>query len=112
MAQERTTHDTTRTDTRRASIIAAPADVASPAPALRRPTGEAPPALRRATGESPPGHDPNDYSEAVEARMAAMRALLEEMRPASDAEALRALRAAFPETSLAARVAAISRRMG
>lgn len=112
MAQERTRHDTTRDDIRRASMVASPAGVASTAPALRRPTGESPPAPRRATGESPPGHDPNDYSEAVEARMAAMRALLEEMRPASDAEALRALRTAFPETSLAARVAAISRRLG
>ena len=100
MAQERTRHDTARTDIRRA-MVASPAGTA--------PTD---PALLRATGESPPGHDPNDYSEAVEARMAAMRALLEEMRPASDAEALRALRAAFPETSLAARVAAISRRLG
>ena len=100
MAQERTRHDTVRTDFRRAMVAS---------PASAEPTE---PALRRATGESPPGHDPNDYSEAVAARMAEMRSLLEQMRPASDAEALRALRAAFPETSLAARVAAISRRLG
>ena len=99
MAQERTRCDTTRNDSRRASLVAPPAGGASPA-------------LRRATGESPPGHDPNDYSEAIESRMAEMRALLEQMSPATDAEALKALRAAFPETSLAARVAAISRRLG
>ncbi len=64
----------------------------------------------RANGESPPGHDPDHYSEEVEARVAEMRALLTRVAPSSSAEALRALRAAFPETSLSTRVAAISHR--
>ena len=40
-----------------------------------------------------------------------MRALLDIAHPASDAEALSALRRAFPATSLAARVAAIQQRL-
>lgn len=65
---------------------------------------------RYTIGECPPGHDPDRYNEVVEDRLAEMRALLARMGPASNAEALRALRAAFPETSLSTRVAAISRR--
>lgn len=63
---------------------------------------------RRVFGECPPGWTPERA--AVDARIAEMRAHLARIRPASDAEALRSLRAAFPDTSLATRVAAISAR--
>lgn len=71
-----------------------------------RPAAREPAAL----GECPPGRDPGDYSPTLEARLAEMRAHLARMRPGSDAEALQALRTAFPETTLAARVAAIAGR--
>jgi len=38
-----------------------------------------------------------------------MRRLLKTVRPATDAEALRMLRAAFPQTSLGERIAALAR---
>ncbi|MER2606319.1 MAG: hypothetical protein ABTQ29_10835 [Siculibacillus sp.] len=63
---------------------------------------------RRTLGEIPPGHAATPYSPLIDARVAEMRALLSRMRASSDAEALRALRSAFPDTSLAARVAAIA----
>ena len=63
---------------------------------------------RRPLGECPPGWDASPHARVIDARLVEMRALLARMRPASDAEALRALRSAFPETSLATRVAAIS----
>ena len=65
---------------------------------------------RPAMGECPPGRDPAHYLTPMEARIEEMRALLAQMRPESDAEALQALRTAFPEASLAARVAAIAGR--
>lgn len=61
-------------------------------------------------GDCPPRHDPSPHARVVEARLADMRALLVRMRPTSDAEALQALRAAFPGTSLSDRVAVLSRR--
>ena len=45
---------------------------------------------------------------AVESGIAEMRDLLTRMNPASDAEALQALRRAFPASPLAARVAAVT----
>ena len=48
------------------------------------------------------------YDQALEIRLMAMRALLLRVRPGSDAEALHALRAAFPGSSLAERVAVLS----
>ncbi len=63
-------------------------------------------------GECPPGRDPSSYSATLEERLVEMRAHLARMRPESDAEALQALRAAFPETTLSARVAAIAGRRG
>jgi hypothetical protein len=65
---------------------------------------------RTVLGECPPGYDPSQTSGPVEARVAEMRALLARMRPASDAEALQALRNAFPEVALSTRVAAIAAR--
>ncbi|MDR3496102.1 MAG: hypothetical protein P4L82_16005 [Ancalomicrobiaceae bacterium] len=44
----------------------------------------------------------------VESGIAEMRDLLTRMQPASDAEALQALRRAFPASPLAARVAAVT----
>jgi hypothetical protein len=38
--------------------------------------------------------------------------MLKHVRPATDAEALRLLRAAFPQTSLADRLAALARHSG
>ncbi len=67
---------------------------------------------RTVLGECPPGHDPADFSATVESRLSEMRALLARMQPSSDAEALQALRAAFPEASLSTRVAAIAARHG
>lgn len=67
---------------------------------------------RTVLGECPPGHDPSQTSPAVEKRVQEMRALLSRVRPSSDAEALQALRTAFPEASLAARVAAMAARHG
>ncbi len=64
----------------------------------------------RSLGECPPGHDPACWSAEIEDRVAAMRALLETLRPLTDAEALQTLRQAFPGASLADRVAAIARR--
>jgi hypothetical protein len=63
---------------------------------------------RRVLGECPPGWTPERAT--VDARIAEMRAHLARTRPTSDAEALKALRAAFPDVSLAVRVAAISAR--
>ncbi len=56
-------------------------------------------------GECPPGWAADG---GVDGRMAEMRALLVRVRPSSDAEALRCLRSAFPDATLAARVAAIA----
>ena len=50
----------------------------------------------------PAGRDP------IDDRIAEMRAFLAKMRPQSDAEALKCLRSAFPDASLAARVAVIA----
>jgi len=61
---------------------------------------------RPVLGECPPGWPAE--SGAADGRLAEMRALLVRVRPSSDAEALRCLRSAFPEASLAARVAAIA----
>ncbi len=52
------------------------------------------------------------YDPALEARLTAMRGFLARMRPGSDSEALRALRAAFPETSLTERVAVLAGVIG
>ena len=49
------------------------------------------------------------YDRTLEIRLTAMRALLERVRPGSDAEALHALRAAFPGSSLSERVAVLAR---
>jgi len=65
---------------------------------------------RTVLGECPPGWVPSQASDSVETRIAEMRALLARMRPASDAEALQALRTAFPEAALSMRVAAIAAR--
>lgn len=65
-------------------------------------------ANRRPLGECPPGWTPEKG--AIDQRIAEMRAHLARMRPASDAEALKTLRSAFPDVSLAARVAAITMR--
>ena len=62
----------------------------------------------RVLGECPPGWTPERAT--LDSRIAEMRAHLARMRPASDAEALRTLRAAFPDASLATRVAAMSAR--
>lgn len=62
----------------------------------------------RPLGEAPPGREPTHYAPVIDERIAEMRALLASMRPASDSEALQALRRAFPEASLALRVAALS----
>jgi hypothetical protein len=48
------------------------------------------------------------YDQALEIRLSAMRALLARVRPRSHAEALHALRAAFPGSSLAERVSVLS----
>lgn len=72
-----------------------------------RPTADS---ERTVLGECPPGYDPSQTSGAVGPRIAEMRALLTRMRPASDAEALQALRMAFPEAALSTRVAAIAAR--
>jgi hypothetical protein len=48
----------------------------------------------------------------VTATMNRMTRMLKHVRPATDAEALRLLRAAFPQTSLADRIAAIARHAG
>lgn len=61
---------------------------------------------RPVLGECPPGWA--SESGAVDGRLAEMRALLVRVRPSSDAEALRCLRSAFPDASLAARVAAMT----
>lgn len=65
-------------------------------------------AERRVLGEYPPGWSPD--RSALDVRIAEMRAHLARTRPASDAEALRSLRSAFPDSSLATRVAALSAR--
>ncbi len=67
---------------------------------------------RKVWGDCPPGHDPSPHARVLEARLADMRDLLARMRPTSDAEALQALRAAFPGTSLSDRVAVLSGRPG
>lgn len=46
---------------------------------------------------------------ALDARIAAMRRVLELARPGSHAEALRALRDAFPDAALSERIAALER---
>jgi hypothetical protein len=48
----------------------------------------------------------------ITATMNRMTRMLKHVRPATDAEALRLLRAAFPQTSLADRIAAIARHTG
>jgi hypothetical protein len=48
----------------------------------------------------------------VTATMNRMTRLLKTVRPGSDAEALRMLRAAFPQTSLSDRIAALARHSG
>lgn len=48
------------------------------------------------------------YDQELEIRLMAMRALLQRVRPGSHAEALHALRAAFPGSSLAERVSVLS----
>ena len=48
------------------------------------------------------------YDPALELRLEAMRALLTRLQPGSDAEALQALRAAFPGSSLTERVAVLA----
>ena len=48
----------------------------------------------------------------ITATMNRMTRLLKTVRPGSDAEALRMLRAAFPQTSLADRIAALARHSG
>lgn len=63
-------------------------------------------------GEAPPGHDPACFSQALEERMRAMHELLGRMRPETDAEALHALRNAFPASSLADRVKAVAHGRG
>lgn len=67
---------------------------------------------RRVLGECPPGWVPSPHGAVIDARVAEMRALLARMRPASDAEALQCLRSAFPDVSLAARVAAMATARG
>lgn len=59
-------------------------------------------------GDAPPPAGERGWNPVLEDRLAAMRAMLATMRPGSDAEALRALRTAFPETSLAERVAVMA----
>lgn len=53
------------------------------------------------------GSEPR-YDAALEGRIATMREALRQMRPGSDAEALRILRAAFPSSTLSERVAALA----
>jgi hypothetical protein len=48
----------------------------------------------------------------ITAAMNRMTQMLKAVRPASDAEALRMLRAAFPQTSLSERIAALARHNG
>ena len=48
----------------------------------------------------------------VTAAMNRMTRMLKHVRPATDAEALRLLRAAFPQSSLADRIAALARHTG
>ncbi|TBW40880.1 hypothetical protein EYW49_01635 [Siculibacillus lacustris] len=76
----------------------------------RTPTRPSADGMSRTLGECPPGRDPAQFSPVLESRIVAMRALLGRMRPQSDAEALQALRSAFPDASLADRVAALSHR--
>lgn len=59
-------------------------------------------------GEVPPSSSERGWNPLIEDRVAGMRAMLATMRPGSDAEALRALRAAFPEATLAERVAVLA----
>ncbi len=65
-------------------------------------------AADRPLGECPPGYRPTPAEAAIDSRIGEMRAHLARMRPASDAEALKALRHAFPNASLAQRVAAMT----
>lgn len=67
-------------------------------------------------GELPPGWTGADAQGAglearltIEARIAEMRRLLDQMRPQTSAEALGALRAAFPDVPLQHRVAAAAK---
>jgi len=57
---------------------------------------------------SPAPFEPSRRETDLDRRIAAMRAMLALARPGSDAEALRVLRDAFPETTLAERVAVLS----
>ena len=59
-------------------------------------------------GDAPPPAGERGWNPILEDRVAAMRAMLASIRPGSDAEALKALRAAFPETTLAERVAVLA----
>lgn len=63
-------------------------------------------------GDMPPQSGRRSYDPVLEDRVAAMHAMLTRMRPGSDAEALRALRDAFPEASLSERVAVLSGGVG
>jgi len=63
-------------------------------------------------GDVPPQSGRRSYDPALEDRVAAMHAMLTRTRPGSDAEALKALRDAFPEASLSERVAVLSGVVG
>lgn len=63
---------------------------------------------RRVLGECPPGWGAAPLHAEADLHVAEMQALLVRVRPASDAEALRCLRSAFPDATLEARVAAIT----
>ena len=75
-------------------------------------SSEPKPGERRVLGECPPGWTPTPHGAVIDARVTEMRALLARMRPVSDSEALQCLRRAFPESSLAARVAAMATSRG
>lgn len=64
------------------------------------------------TGHGLAGPDSAPTGALLEGCVPQMQALLARVRPSSDAEALRALRTAFPSASLADRVAVLSRRRG
>lgn len=72
-----------------------------------RPPADRGDAAAVARASSAPGGD--RYDRTLEDRLKAMRALLARVRPGSDAEALHALRAAFPGSSLSERVAVLGR---
>ncbi len=70
------------------------------------------PGERRVLGEGPPGWSSTQHCAVTDSRVSEMRALLARMRPVSDSEALQCLRRAFPESTLAARVAAMATSRG